>query len=262
MRRAGIGEKSVKRMEAASGAASRRRPPATKAVKPPPARKSAEQSAAPSASERFSRTGWLAAILRQRVLDGTYKPGERIREIQLRSEFGFSNGPIREALQAIVAEGLAERAPYHGVRVKALDEREIIELFQVRLALLEYAAELAARRRNAQAVAAGAALKSKLSKAFAKITQSGAHPSFNGELSKWLLGATGNAALRELWNKNMLQTLIYVNVSLKQDHGRKNHRLIAGLIDAVCRGQVSAARKAARALTEQTVVDLGIKGVF
>ena len=55
--------------------------------------------------------------------------------MQLRTEFGFSNGPIREALQVIVADGLAERAPWHGVRIKMLDEQQLIDLFQVRLAL-------------------------------------------------------------------------------------------------------------------------------
>jgi len=54
---------------------------------------------------RFSRTEWLADILRERILNGTYAPGERIREIQLRNEFGFSNGPIREAYGELFRRG-------------------------------------------------------------------------------------------------------------------------------------------------------------
>jgi DNA-binding GntR family transcriptional regulator len=114
------------------------------AARTKPTRRAAQPARqTPGDGDRFSRTGWLAGILRERILGGIYRPGERIREVQLRTEFGFSNGPIREALQAIVADGLAERAPWHGVRVKMLDERQLIDLFQVRLALLEYAAELA-----------------------------------------------------------------------------------------------------------------------
>jgi DNA-binding GntR family transcriptional regulator len=126
---------------------------------------------------RFSRTEWLANIIRERILDGTYQPGERIREVQLRTEFGFSNGPIRESLQAIVADGLAERAPWQGVRVKTLSERELIELFQVRLALLEYASELAAQNVDPQLRETGAALKRELRSAFKEFDKSGRHPS-------------------------------------------------------------------------------------
>jgi DNA-binding GntR family transcriptional regulator len=208
--------------------------------------------------DRFSRTGWLANVLRERVLDGTYQPGERIREVQLRSEFGFSNGPIREALQAIVADGLAERAPYHGVRIKTLTERELIELFQVRLALLEYAAELAARNRTKAAVDSAKVLKQELDAAFTALDQRGAHPSFNGRLSQWLLTCAGNKVLRDIWDKTMRQTLIYVNASLQRSHGRKTKALIQQFIEAICKGEVASARSAARALTEQTVVDLGI----
>lgn len=208
---------------------------------------------------RFSRTGWLADVLRERILNGTYQPGERIRELQLRREFGFSNGPIREALQAIVAEGLAERALYQGVSVKKLNERQLTELFQLRLALLEYAAELAARN-HAEAAKGAAALKRALAAGFSKMEQSGRHPSFSGRLSQWLLTAAGNATMHELWDKTMHQTLIYVNASLMRSHGRKSRALIDELIDTICDGDVAGARAAARALTQQTLVDLGIAG--
>lgn len=212
-----------------------------------------------AADDRFSRTTWLANILRERILAGTYKPGERIREVQLRSEFGFSNGPIREALQAIVADGLAERAPWQGVSVKTLSERGLVELFQVRLALLEYAAELAARHPTEAMLSSAKKLKQELDDWFKEMERTNGHPSFNGKLSKWLLTFAGNTALHDIWDKTMQQTLIYVNASLVRSHGRKSHALINQLINSICEGDVSAARNAARALTEQTLIDLGIK---
>lgn len=210
--------------------------------------------------QRFSRTGWLAGILRERILNGTYKPGERIREVQLRTEFGFSNGPIREALQAIVADGLAERAPWHGVRIKTLSEQELLELFQVRLALLEYAAELAARNHSDAKADSTKEIKREMDAAFDRLDGTGGHPSFNGRLSQWLLTAAGNKALHEVWDKTMQQTLIYVNASFVRAHSRKSRALIYDLIDAIGAGDVPAARTAARALTAQTILDLGLKG--
>jgi DNA-binding GntR family transcriptional regulator len=209
---------------------------------------------------RFSRTEWLANIIRERILDGTYQPGERIREVQLRTEFGFSNGPIREALQAIVADGLAERAPWQGVRVKTLSERKLIELFQVRLALLEYASELAAKNVTPELCGTGAALKRELRSAFNEFDKSGHHPSFSGRLSRWLLSSAGNHTLQSIWDKTMQQTLIYVNASLARSHGQKSRKIIEQLIDAICAGHVTEARTAARKLTQQTLTDLGVNG--
>ena len=67
-------------------------------------------------------------------------------------------------------------------------------------------------------------------------------------------------AMQEIWDKTMQQTLIYVNASLLRSHGRKSRTFINALIDAICSGDVAAARTAARELTKQTLVDLGIQG--
>lgn len=242
------------RKKAATGAARRTgRPAKPRAVAAAPVPRPAE-------AQRFSRTMWLADILRQRIISGDYKPGERIREAQLRTEFGFSNGPIREALQAMVADGLAERAPWQGVRVKSLSKPQIVELFQVRLALLEYAAELAARHPSAEVIASGAEVEKSHAEVFAQIGSSAGHPSFNGRLSQWLLASAGNGALREVWEKTMLQTLVYVNASMMKSRGTRSRALIHLLIDRICAGDVPQARDAARALTRQTLLDLGIDG--
>ncbi len=212
------------------------------------------------AEPQFSRAQWLAEILRERIISGAYQPGERIREAQLREEFGFSNGPIREALQKVVAAGLAESAPWQGVRVRLLDQRQILELFQVRLALLEYAAELAARNASAETQKSAVAIKRSMDKVFSGLDAEADHPSFNGSLSQWLLAAAGNDTLREIWDKTMQQTLVYVNASLRTSHGAKTRVHIRALIDTICAGDVDGARAAARALTRQTVRDLGIDG--
>jgi DNA-binding GntR family transcriptional regulator len=214
---------------------------------------------APEKRQQFSRTAWLIDVLRQRIVTGEYQPGERIPEARLRAEFGFSNGPIREALQWIVADGLAERAPWQGVRIKALTEKQILELFQVRTALLEYAAELAARTRSPATIASAQQLKQGMDRGFADMAHA-VHPSFHGQLSQWLLTAAGNEALRSIWEKTMLQTLVYVNASLKKSRGAKSRVLIHQLIGRICEGDVALARAAARQMTQQTLTELGIAG--
>jgi DNA-binding GntR family transcriptional regulator len=167
---------------------------------------------------------------------------------------------IRETLQAVVADGLAERPPFQGVHVKRLSEREIIELFQVRLALLEYAVELAARSVTAETMAGTAALKRSIDEAFTRIEDG--HPAFGGKLSQWLLQAAGNRVMRDIWDKTLQQTLIYVNASFAKSGGRKSRALLLALFDRICEGDVAAAHWTARALTVQTLADLGIAGTL
>lgn len=232
-------------------------------VTPRSARKKPDKFPARDSSQlvtppQFSRPFWLAKVLRERIIKGRYQPGERVREVDLRNEFGFSNGPIREALHLIVADGLAERAPWQGVRVVALDEQQIVELFQVRLALLEYAAELAARNITDEQVSDATTLQKKFVHAFSK-SELGTQPSSEGVLSKWLLGVAGNEHLKALWERTMLRTLIYVNASFQQSRGAKSSKLVDKLIRAVVARDVVTARAAARALTQQILLDLGIK---
>jgi DNA-binding GntR family transcriptional regulator len=211
---------------------------------------------------RFSRAAWLGEILRQRILDGTYLPGTPIREADLQSEFGFSNGPTREALQLVVASGLAERAPWQSVRVVELNESEIVEIFQLRAALLEYAADLAARVAPAEVLAQAAALKRNLRAEFERVRSQQSHPSFSGSLSAWLLAAAGNATLKRAWERDVVRAQIYVNTSMRKDAGAKSGKWIERLIDAVVDRDQALAREAARNLTRQTLEDLDIRGTI
>lgn len=224
--------------------------------------RSAQPGDANNGKPSFSRGVWLAHILRDRIVSGVYAPGERIREAELQNEFGFSNGPIREALQLVAADGLAERAPWQGARVIELGPQEILELFQVRLALLEYAAELAAKRKRPELVQQARSLKKSLDDGFDEAKAGSHDPLFGGQLSRWLLAAAGNERLKQVWERSMLPTLVYVNASMRRSGGAKSKRLIHRLIDAVVAGKIAAAREAARELTRQTLADLNIDGAI
>jgi DNA-binding GntR family transcriptional regulator len=212
----------------------------------------------------FSRAGWLAEILRGRILNGFYAPGERIRETSLRNEFGFSNGPTREALQLVVASGLAERAPWQGVRVISLTEREIVEIFQLRVALMEYAAELAARFGPDEVLAQAPEIRRKLAEAFAQRRQRDGNTNFTGLLTGWILDAAGNTAIRDAWERGVVKARIYVNASIRRaahpDHELAREVFVNDLIDSIATRDPVRARKAARDVTLQTLKDLGIDG--
>jgi len=193
--------------------------------------------------------GELNTIVRQRILSGVYRPGSWIREIELQREFGVSNGPVREALQQAVADGLAERAPFRGVRVIDLSEREVVELFDVRFALLGFAAEQAAANAAPGTAESAAALKAAL-----QADRNAADLWLRGEFSRWVFELAGNTRLRDAYQRPLMQSLVYVAVARSEQISRDTlHVHCVEVIDAIVRGDAGGARRAVRALTEQTL---------
>lgn len=88
----------------------------------------------------------LLERLRRLVTSGAYAPGALMPELVLAQEFEVSRTPIREALKQLETEGLVEIRPRVGTFVRAPTRREIVELFQLKVALEGLAANLLARR--------------------------------------------------------------------------------------------------------------------
>src|SRR3954462_6434484 len=86
----------------------------------------------------------IRRVLVQRILDGHYKPGDRLVELQIARELKTSQGPVREALRELEALRLVESETYRGTRVRALSETEMEEAGQVRGVLEQTAAQWAA----------------------------------------------------------------------------------------------------------------------
>lgn len=85
-------------------------------------------------------------ILRTWIVEGRFAPGERLNEVDLARELGISRGPLREALQRLSASGLVTIISHRGAYVRTFARREIADLFELRIALEEMAAGLAAER--------------------------------------------------------------------------------------------------------------------
>jgi DNA-binding GntR family transcriptional regulator len=86
--------------------------------------------------------------LRERILLGWLRPGEEIRQELLAREFGTSRVPIREALSRLQAEGLIVLRPRRGFAVTSLNRDEIVEIFELRMAVEEHAMRLATQERT------------------------------------------------------------------------------------------------------------------
>ena len=84
--------------------------------------------------------------LRQGILTGELKPGERLMEIHLANRLGVSRTPIREAIRMLELEGLVTMIPRRGAEVAQITEKNLRDVLEVRRALDALAVELACER--------------------------------------------------------------------------------------------------------------------
>lgn len=103
---------------------------------------------APSPGNDRSPSQTLKAqlALRQLILGGDLKPGERISELPLVERLGVSRTPVRMALVRLAEEGLLEALPSGGFVVSSFSERDVFDAIEIRGTLEGLAARLAAER--------------------------------------------------------------------------------------------------------------------
>jgi DNA-binding GntR family transcriptional regulator len=95
-------------------------------------------SAAPTPLKRISRatlSTQVAERIREAILDGTFPLGAQLNEMELAAKFGVSRGPLREAMQRLIQEGLLRSEPHRGVFVPEITEHDLTDIFFVREAV-------------------------------------------------------------------------------------------------------------------------------
>lgn len=103
----------------------------------------------PESSLRETTQAWL----REAILGGRYKAGEKLIERELCELTGASRSVLREALSHIEAKGLIVRQSYRGFKVAQVSTRSIFEIFELRATVETFAAELFTERASEQEVA-------------------------------------------------------------------------------------------------------------
>src|SRR5215813_13984392 len=93
-----------------------------------------------------SQTERATLLLREMVVDGHFRPGERIKEIPLAAHLGVSRIPLRLALERLAHEGLIEVRPTRGFVVQQFSPGDIHDAIELRGSLEGMSARLAAER--------------------------------------------------------------------------------------------------------------------
>jgi DNA-binding GntR family transcriptional regulator len=84
----------------------------------------------------------IAEYLRDRILDGTFGPSSNINEVQLAAHLNISRGPVREAVQRLVQEGLLVSTRNRGTSVVDLGPEDIEDIYKARAAIEREAGRL------------------------------------------------------------------------------------------------------------------------
>lgn len=74
-------------------------------------------------------------VLHRHIIAGKYGPGDWLRQEDIATQMGVSMTPVREALDLLVAAGLAERVAYRGVRVREMSAKDVADAYGLRLIL-------------------------------------------------------------------------------------------------------------------------------
>ncbi|MGN0244329.1 MAG: GntR family transcriptional regulator [Lachnospiraceae bacterium] len=182
--------------------------------------------------------------LRQAILTGELKPGERLMEIHLADRLGVSRTPIREAIRKLELEGLVVMIPRKGAQVARITEKNLKDVLEVRRALDMLAVRLACSRMDDE-------YKKQLREAcdeFARVVKNNntkditeADVSFHDIINK----ATGNDRLIQLVN-NLAEQMYRYRLEYIKDAAYHN-RLVAEheeIYSAIMDGDEERAAKA------------------
>lgn len=189
--------------------------------------------------------------LRNAILVGRYKPGERLVEDRLAHDFGVSRIPVREALRTLAAEGLIEVVPRRGAIVAVLPTNVAREMIEVRAALEGLNARLAARRRDAELLNA---VKEVLAKgnATAAAGRLDHLSEFNADFHDLLAKAGSNSVLGDLMRTLRDRTRLLFP-QLDREQARRAWEEHAAILQAVIAGDADLAEL----LAERHVTNAG-----
>lgn len=184
--------------------------------------------------------------LRQAILTGELKPGERLMEIHLANRLGVSRTPIREAIRKLELEGLVTMIPRRGAEVSQITEKSMNDVLEVRRALDALCAELACDRISEEELeelgkACTAFEQAVKTKDIKKVAQA------DVALHDIIVRATGNRRLIQLVN-NLSEQMYRYRFEYIKDFGQherliEEHRII---YDSIVRKDKETASKEAR----------------
>jgi DNA-binding GntR family transcriptional regulator len=146
----------------------------------------------------------ILETIRDAILKGSLKPGERVSEPDLAERFGISRTPIREAFRQLESEGYLQVIPRKGAVVASLTERDVEEFYAIKIILEGFAARMAAEQLSDKDIERLETINERLQ----KLADEGDVKNFfkvHDEFHEVFIKASGNEKLLELINQLVMK---------------------------------------------------------
>ena len=180
----------------------------------------------------------------QSILDGEYGPGDRLVEMHIARTYGTSQGPVREALRELEMLGFVRSEPHRGTYVRDPWQRGMLELYEVRAALEEFAARVATPRLCDDV----SALQEEVDAMADAAVRNDVHAAVehSERFHRLILEGSGNQLLHTMWSSLSITdhtALTMVTLSLDLGALAESHQPI---VDAIAAGDVELACRVSR----------------
>ncbi len=173
--------------------------------------------------------------IRDAILDGTYKPGERLVEIAIAEQLSISRAPVREALSVLESEGIVISVPRKGYSVIEFTDKDIDEIYSLRLLLEVGALRRAMSRFTEEDIAEMQSVIDRLGEAVYQKSDRGTIVSLDLSFHEFICRVADHERLYSVWDGIRLQTQILIGVTSRThyeypDQPKKLHQII---LDAI-----------------------------
>jgi DNA-binding GntR family transcriptional regulator len=197
--------------------------------------------------------------LHRQIIAGKYGPGDWLRQEDIASQMGVSMTPVREALDLLVSTGLAERAPYRGVRVREMSAKDIADAYGLRLILEALTTREAALHITPEQISSLEKIMAEMKKRV-KLSEMPQERQLSREFHSLIAEASGNNLLIKLYSVVtnafpdwLLYEAVFRNPELLASSVTQTYEEHAAIMDALIKGD---AEKAAQKSIEH-VLDSG-----
>jgi DNA-binding GntR family transcriptional regulator len=184
--------------------------------------------------------------LRDAIIRGELAPNQRLVEADMSSVFHMPRAAVRTALVRLEHEGLVEREPHRGARVRLVSEQEAVEILQARAALEGLAAREAALRITRATAAEVREVLARQKAALGRQDLLGASD-VNAELHAKIVELSGHAtAQRLIRSLNSQMVRFQFRTILIPGRPSQSHEEHSAIVEAVANGEADKAERAMR----------------
>jgi DNA-binding GntR family transcriptional regulator len=212
----------------------------------------------PRQSDTNDSAGYLR--LREAIVHGELAPNQRLVEADVSAMFRLPRGAVRSALLRLEHEGLVEREPHRGARVRHVSEQEAVEILQTRAVLEGLAARHAALKRTAEEAAELQGILAEQRAALEREDLLGASE-INARLHARVIELSGHRAMQRLVRGLKSQTVRFqFRTILLPGRPSQSANEHAAIVAAIVAGDGEEAERAMRHHLDEVAAALGAAG--